>query len=285
MRALLRPKALISHVLVLTVAIVCVALGQWQLERLDSLRTSNALAEERMSASLTDLGVIADPNDPQATDVDGLEYRRVEVTGTYRPDEEVLQRNRSHQNQSGFHVLTPLELTDGGVILVRRGWVPAELDEPPVAEAVPDAGEVAVSGVLEAPVEQPDFGASDPDEGTLRRVFHTDTERLNSQISGELFPMVLRVDTEPSGNPTIDDLPVPPGTPMLDERNHFSYAMQWHAFGLLALVTYLAWWLKRLRRPDSDDDRAAENDADPTTGGINSDSSPERPEPASSTTT
>lgn len=285
MRALLRPKALISHVLVLTVAIVCVALGQWQLERLDSLRTSNALAEERMSASLTDLGVIADPNDPQATDVDGLEYRRVEVTGTYRPDEEVLQRNRSHQNQSGFHVLTPLELTDGGVILVRRGWVPAELDEPPVAEAAPDTDEVAVSGVLEAPVEQPDFGASDPDEGTLRRVFHTDTERLNSQISGELFPMVLRVDTEPSGNPTVDDLPVPPGTPMLDERNHFSYAMQWHAFGLLALVTYLAWWFKRLRRPDSDDDRAAENDADPTPGGINSDSSPERPEPASSTTT
>lgn len=247
-RDLLRPRALFGHLVVLAVAVTCVVLGQWQLDRLDTIRASNELAAQRLDAPPADLAALADPASTDPVDHDELEHRRVEVTGTYRPDEEVLQRNRSYQNQSGFHVLTPFELTDGGVVLVRRGWVPAHLDEPPVEQAAPPAGEVTVSGVLEQPVDQPWFGARDPDDGTLERVFHTDTARLDRQVDGTLFPMVLRIDAVPDGAPTEADLPVPAGPPVLDERNHLSYAMQWHAFGLLALVTYGAWLFKRHRR-------------------------------------
>jgi surfeit locus 1 family protein len=248
MHELLRPKAVVGHVLVLTVVVVCVVLGQWQLDRLSTVRDANALAAERLTAPPADLATLADPSSEATVDEAELEHLRVEVTGTYRTDEEVLQRNRSYQNQAGYHVLTPLELSDGGVVLVRRGWVPSELDEPPVAEAAPPAGEVTVAGVLERPVDQPWFGAQDPDDGVLERVFHTDTARLDRQVDGELFAMVLRIDDVPEGAATVDDLPVPAGPPTLDERNHFSYAMQWHAFGLLALVTYGAWLWKRIRR-------------------------------------
>ena len=249
LRVLLRPAAIVSHLLVLTVVVACVALGQWQLDRLELVQEQNARAAERMAEPPVDLAALADPANTEAVDDAALEFRRVEVTGIYRPDEEVLQRNRQYRNQTGFHVLTPLALPDGAVVLVRRGWVPSSLDQPPVAQAAPPPGDVTVVGVLERPVPQPSFGPQDPEEGLLERVFHTDTARLDRQVTGELFPMVLRIDAE-LDNPTEDQLPFPAGPPELDEGSHLSYAVQWHIFAVLALVTYAAWWWRRLTRSD-----------------------------------
>jgi surfeit locus 1 family protein len=262
---LLRPRAIMSHLLVLAVAATCVALGLWQLDRLDALRSSNARAEARMAEPAVDLAALADPDGGAPLDAAALEFRRVEVTGTYRPDEEVLQRGQQHptSGQAGFHVLTPLELSDGGVVLVRRGWVPSSLDEPPVEAAAPPAGTVTVRGVLERPVEQPGFGPQDPDEGELARVFHTDTARLDRQVEGPLFAMVLRVDDAPPAS-LAADLPVPAGPPVLDERNHLSYAIQWFTFAALALLTYGAWLWTRQRRAGHDPSTAEGGDGGPT---------------------
>lgn len=246
LRDLLRPSAIVTHVLVLAVAVTCVALGQWQLDRLRQVRDHNARLEARLAAGPVDLASLLDgPVDDEA-----LEFRRVEATGTYRPEEEVLQRNRDHQGRQGFHLLTPLELTDGAVVLVRRGWVPAELSEPPVAEAAPPDGEVVVHGLLERPVPQPGFGARDPDEGRLERVFHTDTERLDRQVAGDLFPMVLRAEQDPPL--PAGELPAGLDRPLLDEANHLSYAVQWHTFAVIALVTYGLWLRSRYRRRTRD---------------------------------
>jgi surfeit locus 1 family protein len=247
---LLRPRALLTHLLVLAVAATCVALGLWQLDRLAELRASNALAAARMDEPPADLAALADPGGTAVVDEEALEFRRVAVRGTFRPAEEVLQRGQQHpvSGQAGFHVLTPLELADGGVVLVRRGWVPATLSEPPVVEAAPPPGVVTVDGVLERPVGQPGFGPQDPPDGHLERVFHTDTARLDEQVDGPLFPMVLRIDEEPP-TASVSELPVTVGPPILDERNHFSYAMQWFAFATLAIVTYGAWlWTRHHRR-------------------------------------
>jgi surfeit locus 1 family protein len=257
---LLSPKALLSHALVLAVAVTCVWLGQWQLDRLAQVRGANALAADRMTqaaAPLDELLTAADGPDGVAS----IQYRRVEATGTFRPEDEVLQRNQSYQGRSGFHVLTPMELQDGRVLLVRRGWVPAEHDDPPVAEAAPPEGEVTLSGVVELPVSQPSFGARDPEEGVLERVFHADTERLAAQVDGELLPVVLRVVDLPDPA-AFDVLPVPPGPPAFDEGNHLSYAVQWHIFGVLALVTYGAFLWSR-RRHGGDGSGGGRDDAPP----------------------
>lgn len=265
---LLRPRALLAHLLVLAVAATCVALGLWQLDRLGELQASNALATARMDDPSADLAALADPAGTAVVDEEALEFRRVAVRGTFRPDQEVLQRGQQHpfSGQAGFHVLTPLELAHGGVVLVRRGWVPATLSEPPVAEAAPPAGEVTVEGVLERPVGQPGFGPQDPPEGHLERMFHTDTARLDGQVDGALFPMVLRIDAEPPAA-SVSELPVTVGPPVLDERNHFSYAMQWFAFATLAVITYGAWLWSRRRRgaPDPRPDDVREGGSGGTT--------------------
>jgi len=238
---MLRPAAVASHVVVLAVVAVCLVAGQWQLGRLAEVREHNDLMAARLSAPAVDLDRVAEGS------ADELAFRRVTMTGTYRPSQEVLQRNQSWRNEAGFHVLTPFETTGGLVVLVRRGWVPASMSEPPVQAAAPPSGSVQVEGVLEPSVDQPGFGARDPAEGELARVFHADTDRLDRQIDGDLFELLVRLDTE-EGSPTLADLPFGVGSPALDERNHLSYAVQWHAFAAIALVTYGAWLYSRRRQ-------------------------------------
>lgn len=235
---------MLSHVLVGAVVVVCLAAGQWQLSRLAEVRAENQVLREQLAAAPIPLGELlsATPDD-----LEQFAYRRVSVVGEYLPAEEVLHRNRQYNNQAGFHILTPLRINDTDTVLVRRGWVPAALDTPPVSMAAPPAGQVTVTGVLELPVSPPRFGAQDAPDGRLLRVFYADTARLNQQVSGELFPLVIRIDAEP-GPFRVDALPVTLGAPALEERNHRSYAVQWHIFAVLAAGTYVAWWYTRLKR-------------------------------------
>jgi len=244
LRALTRPAALLMHVPVLAVALVLASLGQWQLERLAQVRASNATLATRLAEPPVDLVALARRG---PVDAAILEYRRVEVVGTFRPDEEVLQRNRQHRGRTGFDVLTPFDLGDGVTLLVRRGWIPPADGDPPIAGTAPPADVVRLTGVLERTVDQPTFGARDPTDGVLRRVFHPDTVRLDQQMSGRLLPVVLRLESPAPTTPA--GLPLLPEPPLLDEGSHRSYAVQWHAFAVLALTAYAGWWWRRLGAP------------------------------------
>ena len=48
----------------------------------------------------------------------------------------------------GYHVITPLRLADGGIVLVNRGYVPNELKDPAKRAAGQLTGDVAVTGLL-----------------------------------------------------------------------------------------------------------------------------------------
>jgi surfeit locus 1 family protein len=248
LRTLFSPRLLVSHLIVLVVVAGCVTAALWQWDRLGQARENNERLEARLQADPVDITALDGLRDGEVAPEE-LEFRRVEATGTFRADEEVLQRNQSHRATQGLHVLTPLELSDGTVVLVRRGWVPSDLDEPPVEQAPPPAGEVRVDGVLELSVDQPTIGARDPDAGQLDRVFHSDVQRLGDQIEGELLPMVLRLEAvEPPG----EELPLVLDRPTLDEGSHLSYTLQWLSFALIAAITYGLWLRKRLRGTDTD---------------------------------
>jgi len=215
LHALTRPAALLSHGIVLLVVALLVALGQWQLERLSEVLTTNALLEERAQSAPVDLVDLVELVEDGTLDLAELEFRRVMVTGVFRAEEEVLQRNRTQRGFSGLDVLTPLDIGGGRTVLVRRGWVPTSMSTPPVLDAPPPSGVVSVSGILERSVAPPSFGARDAEEGVLERVFHPDTQRLDRQMSGTLLPVVLRMDALPGA--TAVTLPAAPETPALDQ--------------------------------------------------------------------
>ncbi len=254
---LLSPRWLAGHALALFMVSIFIVLGFWQLERLDQRVTYNSLLESRLDNDPQPYTALRDTYDldaPADAD-DAVVYRQTELQGRYDPTNEVLWRSRSYESQPGYHVLTPLIFADGQAVLVDRGWVPYELDAPPIAEAAPAAETVTVRGILFPGQEQPTgFGAKDPLEGALDAVFWVDPARLDGQMPYGLEPLYLQLTAQrpaQSGR-----LPVPPSPPSLDRGPHLGYAIQWFALALVSVIGYGFLMRSTLR----DDKRESEHD-------------------------
>jgi surfeit locus 1 family protein len=52
------------------------------------------------------------------------DQRAVLLSGVWRQDRQIYLDNRAHEGRAGVHVLTPLDLPDGSVVWVNRGWAP-----------------------------------------------------------------------------------------------------------------------------------------------------------------
>lgn len=237
-RFLLRPRWIGFTLLVVGAVVAMINLGTWQLRRLDERREFNAEVEARYDAPPAPIDEILTP----ATDPDDVEWRPVTVTGTYRPDETVHIVNRSQNGRAGDNIVVPLDLGDGRVLLVNRGFVPLGFDVPP-----PPSGEVRVTGRLR-PTQQRRFGqVSDPEDGVLREAQRVDIPRLQRQIDGELLPMYVdAIQTNPPDATTLE----PVARPDVSEGPHLSYAIQWFVFSACAVVGWVlaVRWSARSRR-------------------------------------
>lgn len=240
-RFLLSPRWMLGHVLAATAVTTCVALGFWQLRRLDERQARNALLEARSTMSEEALGRLA----PSAARPGRLAYRRVLASGSYDPQMEVVLRARTLEGRAGNHVLTPLVTAEGYAVIVDRGWVPLEMDDPPVAPAAPPPGQVRVTGLLLPAEPKSRFGPQDPPPGIVEGVARIDPGRLRQQLPYPVLPLyLLLVSQEPPQAGGLPEL-VPPPVP--DEGPHLSYAVQWFAFAAVALVVYGALVRKEAR--------------------------------------
>jgi cytochrome oxidase assembly protein ShyY1 len=220
-------------VLAVVVAATCVGLGLWQLRRLEERRALNAtILDRRSAAPIAIEGASAEAAGP---------YRPAAAQGTYDVEHEVLLFGRSLDGEAGHQVVTPLVLADGGAILVVRGWVPFAMQAAPVRGATPPADEIEVSGSL-----MPDEGdgSTTPDTDGVIQVL--DVEGIASTLPYDVFPLPLRLTEQAPPQPGA--LPTPVPMPELSEGPHLSYAIQWFAFAVVAVVG-AAILLRRDRRP------------------------------------
>lgn len=227
-RFLRSPRWVAGHVLVLVTVVTFASLGLWQLRRLEERQAHNALLADRMVQPAVDLA-----SSPQ--DTEDLTYRPVEVAGTYLHDREVLLSTRSRRGQPGHHLLTPLRTTDGDVVVVDRGWVPLDLDDPPVAQAAPPSGEVKVGGLLFPSMPARRSGALDGSGAALEFVSHVDLDVLGAALGTDVYPLYVLAQEQ---QPPQAGLPHPGEPPALTEGNHLSYAVQWFLFALVVVIGY-----------------------------------------------
>src|SRR5260370_11341124 len=102
-----------------SLAVGCVRLGVWQLDRLRHRRARNAaLASARALPPLELRGMLP---------LDSVRGRRVWARGIYDYTHERLAHGRSYEGIPGVDLVTPLQLArgDGSAVLVDRGWAPS----------------------------------------------------------------------------------------------------------------------------------------------------------------
>lgn len=240
-----RPLWLGAIALALTGFVVFALLGVWQLSRLEERRERNERIRIAQEAAPVELSVLLAETD----DLAELEWRRVVVTGSYLLEGEAVLVGRSHKSQAGNNLLTPLELSSGAVIVVNRGWIPFELDDPPIAAAAPPSGDVEVSGTL-----RPDEGAGllgGGDGEFSERLGSIDLDRFAGAAEiGTVLPLYLHLE---SREPSQGELPEPVPLPDLSEGPHLAYAVQWFLFAGIVLIGFpvLVWRTARRRTPST----------------------------------
>lgn len=218
------------------VATACVELGLWQLRRLDQRRAFNAAVTAGLHAAPVPVGAVLTPGRAPAP---AAEWRTVTVRGRYDPAGEVLVRNRTEGGRVGYEVLTPLVTDAGPALLVDRGFVPAtgSARARPRVPA-PASGVVTVTGR----VRRGEAGGR-PTEvtGEWSRI---DVPRITA---GWPYPAyggyVELTDQQPPAGPQ----PAVLAPPQLTEGPHLAYAVQWFAFGLIALGGWVALTRRELR--------------------------------------
>jgi surfeit locus 1 family protein len=235
-----RPRWIALTALAIVVIAVCIRLGFWQLDRLEGRREANA----RLAAGLAEQPLALErllAEDPEPT------YRRAIASGRYDVAHEVILYGRPLDGRPGHHVLTPLVLDDGRGLIVDRGWVPAEIEQPAAAEAAPPGGRVEVEGPLLA--GQPGAATIPEGEDRVTVVRSVDLEAIGRDVPYELVPWYLRLDRQV---PTGGELPLPAPLPEPTDGPHLSYAIQWFAFATVAAIGYVVLLRRELATDRSD---------------------------------
>ena len=204
--------------------------GFWQLSRLGEQREIN----ETISARALGAAVALPPAPTSAAEIADLEWQLVEFDARWLPQDEVILRARSLGGVSGHDLLTPAVVGDATVV-VNRGWIPIDVEDPPVQLAAPASSSTVVRGVLRPTQERGSFGPVDPADGRLSRIARIDLDRLDQQIAGDLYPMWVHLLEQ---TPAQADYPFLRALPSLDDGPHLSYAVQWFAFAAVVVVGY-----------------------------------------------
>lgn len=241
-RNMFRRKWLFTTLLVFAGTVVLVRLGIWQLDRLEERRAFNEQIEIARSLPALDLN----SNVPSAKSIIGMEWRSVQVAGMYDFTNQIALRNRYHEDQLGYHLITPLQFS-GMAVLVDRGWIPADGNAVPEDwRAYDESGEITVIGQVRLGLEKPTLGGvEDPPfvEGDRLLVWNNlDLKRIARQQPYPILPVIIQPDVEDG-----DEVPPIPYQPEQDltEGPHFGYALQWFTFAGILFFGYPIYLLKQ----------------------------------------
>jgi len=213
----------------------CVALANWQFDRRDQAVSKIQRMVENYDKSPIEFDSISQLTLDQ---VAPYEWTPVELEGAYLTDQELLVRNRPIAGQPGFLQIVPFQLSTGEVIVVERGWIPADSDLAPAASMTP----AAKPKTLIARVRLGDLTPNRDSPAGFATSIHLESlsELLGAGVEQEFY---LRLISESPGEPTS---PQPLRKPTLDEGNHLSYAVQWILFALMGFFA-LFWAIRQER--------------------------------------
>lgn len=211
------------------------ALGHWQLRRAAQKEALVAVHEARVAQGPIDGATLGQGADSAASR-EGLLHRRMVVQGHWLPAHTVYLENRQMQGRTGFHVLTPLQLGQGGaVVLVQRGWAPRDFQDRTALPGVETpTQEVQVTGLLAPwPSRVYDFGGIE--QGPIRQNLGFEAYRRETGLP------LLEVSVQQTGD-TRDGLLRQWPVVASGADKHYGYAFQW--FGLCALIALLYVWFQ-----------------------------------------
>jgi surfeit locus 1 family protein len=218
----------VPTVIVALLAPLFFGLGLWQLDRAEQKRTLAASLEMRSKLPEIQLSTYL-------PDAGELEFRKVIAAGRFLGSKTVLIENRKHMGKRGFHVITPLLMESGQIVLVNRGWIPGEGKGVTMPDTSDSNTDLSIRGEVRIP--QPPALELDLNLAQQQSPPHWPylTLKNYSAWSGlEILSFqILQAADDSSG--FMRRWP----RPKVNDAMHTGYAVQWFAFALIVLLIWL----------------------------------------------
>ena len=233
-----RLKLVALGVIIISAIIVLLALGTWQVVRLQQAGRDDAYREARVNAAPITWSSSANL---APADVD---FHRVTISGKWDNAHTLVLTNRARYDLLGKDVVTPLLPDDGGpAILVNRGWFPDADREQTLAKlAAEDRATVQGLAVLPSKIEPG------------RQTSTGDWTRVDPDTMGRGLPYPLQGWQLLQGRRTTlaDSTSAPPSLPVQlwvaegPALPHLDYALTWYSLAAI-LIAVVAIRARQLR--------------------------------------
>jgi len=246
--------------------ILFLRLSYWQSERHAEKERYIALMQARLEEPIKPLEEFLSGN---TLDWSALPYRRVNVSGDFDYDREMVLRNRSFDSEAGVHVLTPLKIAGREeYILVDRGFIPYEKAGRDVRQVFQHSITAQFTGLIKAGVSAHFLAPNDPPSGKelpwVDAWLRVDIENIQKQLPYKLLPIYLEImsvtnpkdaenqivkasaakeevllpmlsmSTDKSKARPLRDYPLPAFDTVVPPGRHLGYVYEWAFLALLA---------------------------------------------------
>ncbi len=222
-----------------------VGLGVWQLDRKTWKENLIAAVSARTTRAPGDLPPRASwPQLMQQTN----EYRRVAFPAEFLEGQEALVYTagspfRPDVKGPGYWVFAPAQLPGGSIVVVNRGFVPADAKDPAARAGGNVRGIVEVVGFMRWPEAR---GLFTPADDPKTNVWYLRDPKAMAAEKKWATAAPFYIDQE---------APVPPGGLPLPGKlsvelpdNHLQYAITWFGLALALAGVYVVWLAGRFRR-------------------------------------
>lgn len=218
---------LLPTIIFITSLLMLLCLSFWQFKRL--------IWKERLIASINQQGQHDPIMLPEHFALDDLLYRKVKLKGSFVHDQELYLYGGSRQfkGEIGYFVLTPLELENGKLVLINRGWVPERLKSPSLRPATLLKEKVEIFGVVMASEKKATFTYDNQLDKNLW--FYIDMAQISQHLKCNLgnFYILAAENKDPKVLPRGKNLTVN------IYNNHLVYALTWLMLAIAFIVVYI----------------------------------------------
>jgi len=221
--------------LMVAMSVVMVGLSDWQYHRYHFRHGINVRIEQAKKTAPVPMASVMSLDHPVT---DAHEWTRVTVTGTYLAAKTVVARERTVNDDVGFEIITPMQLSDGTIVMIDRGFLPGgSALMPKVPAATP--GTVTVIGRVHAPESEPDRPTVVEGQLTFRRVT---PDSVRSELGGaRLYPdYILLDDQSPAQTTHFTKIPADTQPAWMNA----GYTIQWAGFALIPIFGF-AWQARK----------------------------------------
>lgn len=224
---------------------VLIALGSWQVQRLAWKEDLIATIQARLAAAPSSIADVA----ARAAAGDDIRYQPVTVSGLFLHDREQ-HFFATFRGASGFYIYTPLQMADGRMVLVNRGFVPFDLKAPETRAEGQVDGVVTVSGLARERLDgKPSFIVpdNDPDQNIYYWKDWGAMVMLADLEADAVLPFFVDADDAPNpggwpaGGVTRIDLP----------NNHLQYAVTWYGLAVTLVIIVGLFVRRRMKGPST----------------------------------